>query len=119
MTKRELSLSGAHVIDIPRGSPSSSFVTFPVAGGAACLRRHGVTITGGSTAFYLAYLALQRAQPGDPIIPSLRLLSGGGAPMPPEVYFEVGRELGCRVAHGYGMTEVPMIAQGSPHVNRF
>jgi cyclohexanecarboxylate-CoA ligase len=77
--------------------------------------RHGVTMAGGSTAFYTAFLALQRQQPGTPVVPSLRLLSGGGAPKPPEIYFEVQRELGIPVAHGYGMTECPMIAQGSPH----
>jgi acyl-CoA synthetase (AMP-forming)/AMP-acid ligase II len=80
------------------------------------LNRHGVTMVGGSTAFYLAFLAEQRKQPGEPVLPTLRLMSGGGAPKPPELHFEVQRELGCRgVAHGYGMTEVPMIAQGSPH----
>jgi len=57
----------------------------------------------------------QRKQPGEPIIPTLRLLSGGGAPKPPEVFYEVKEELRCRGAvHGYGMTECPMIAQGSP-----
>ncbi len=75
----------------------------------------GVTIAGGSTAFYLMFLAEQRKQPTVPIVPSLRMLSGGGAPMPPEVFFEVQRELGVPVAHGYGMTEVPMITQGSPY----
>jgi cyclohexanecarboxylate-CoA ligase len=76
--------------------------------------RHGATLAGGSTAFYHAYLAEQRKQPGRKIIPSLRLLTGGGAPMPPEVFFEVRREIGVRVAHGYGMTEIPMITMGSP-----
>ena len=77
-------------------------------------RRHGATMAGGSTAFYQAYLNEQRKQPGTPIIPSLRLMTGGGAAMPPEVFHEVGREIGVRVAHGYGMTEVPMICMGSP-----
>jgi acyl-CoA synthetase (AMP-forming)/AMP-acid ligase II len=78
-------------------------------------RKHGVTMVGGSTAFYIAFLAEQRKQPNDPIMPSLRLMSGGGAPKPPELHFEVQREIGGRgVVHGYGMTEVPMIAQGSP-----
>jgi acyl-CoA synthetase (AMP-forming)/AMP-acid ligase II len=76
--------------------------------------RHGATLAGGSTAFYQAYLAEQRKHPGRKIIPSLRLLTGGGAPMPPEVFAEVGREIGVRVAHGYGMTEIPMITMGSP-----
>jgi cyclohexanecarboxylate-CoA ligase len=80
------------------------------------LRRHGVTMVGGSTAFYLAFLAQQRATPDEPILPTLRLMSGGGAPKPPELHYEVQREVGGRgTVHGYGMTEVPMIAQGSPH----
>jgi cyclohexanecarboxylate-CoA ligase len=77
-------------------------------------RRHGATMVGGSTAFYQAYLNEQRKTPGEPIIPSLRIMSGGGAPMPPEVFYEVVREIGVRVAHGYGMTEIPMICMGSP-----
>ena len=82
-------------------------------------RRHGVTMVGGSTAFYVAFLAEQRKQPDDPIMPSLRLMSGGGAPKPPELHYEVQREIGGRgVVHGYGMTEVPMIAQGSPARHR-
>ncbi|MHB8219586.1 MAG: class I adenylate-forming enzyme family protein [Acidimicrobiales bacterium] len=79
-------------------------------------RRHGVTMVGGSTAFYVAYLAEQRRRPDEPILPTLRLMSGGGAPKPPEIHFEVRDEIGGRgVVHGYGMTEVPMIANGSPH----
>ena len=80
----------------------------------AVFRRHGATMVGGSTAFYQAFLSEQRKTPGEPIIPSLRIMSGGGAPMPPEVFLEVGREIGVKVAHGYGMTEIPMITMGSP-----
>ncbi|HSS09743.1 MAG TPA: AMP-binding protein, partial [Acidimicrobiales bacterium] len=80
------------------------------------LRRHGVTMVGGSTAFYIAFLAEQRKQPGQSVLPTLRLMSGGGAPKPPELHFEVQREIGGRgIVHGYGMTEVPMITSGSPH----
>jgi cyclohexanecarboxylate-CoA ligase len=78
-------------------------------------RRHGTTMVGGSTAFYVAYLTEQRKDPSQPILPSLRLMSGGGAAKPPEVHYEVRNEIGGRgVVHGYGMTEVPMIANGSP-----
>jgi acyl-CoA synthetase (AMP-forming)/AMP-acid ligase II len=76
--------------------------------------RHGVTMAGGSTAFYITFLNEQRKKPDAPLIPSLRLLSGGGAPKPPEVYYEIKNEMHIPVAHGYGMTECPMIAQGSP-----
>jgi acyl-CoA synthetase (AMP-forming)/AMP-acid ligase II len=79
-------------------------------------RRHGATMVGGSTAFYVAYLSEQRKTPEEPILPTLRLMSGGGAAKPPEIHYEVRDEIGGRgVVHGYGMTEVPMIANGSPH----
>ncbi|WP_324783368.1 AMP-binding protein [Streptomyces sp. H51] len=77
-------------------------------------RRHGVTLAGGSTAFYSMFLAEQRAHPGEKVVPTLRLLAGGGAPKPPEVYRAVVREMGVQLTHGYGMTEVPMITMGSP-----
>ena len=79
-------------------------------------RRHGATMVGGSTAFYVAYLGEQRKTPKEPILPTLRLMSGGGAAKPPEIHYEVRDEIGGRgVVHGYGMTEVPMISNGSPH----
>ena len=79
-------------------------------------RRHGATMVGGSTAFYVSYLGEQRKAPKEPILPTLRLMSGGGAAKPPEVHYEVRDEIGGRgVVHGYGMTEVPMISNGSPH----
>ena len=76
--------------------------------------RHDVTDGGGSTAFYISFINEQRKQPGDKIIPTLRILSGGGAPKPPELFLEVGTEIGAKLCHGYGMTECPMIAQGGP-----
>lgn len=98
------------------GFPAVLIEAFSPAEVLPVLRRHGVTMVGGSTAFYLAFLAHQRATPGEPILPTLRLMSGGGAPKPPELHYEVQREVGGRgTVHGYGMTEVPMIAQGSPH----
>ncbi len=96
------------------GFPAVLMETFVPAEAVEVYRRHGVTMAGGSTAFYTAFLAEQRKQPGEKLIASLRILSGGGAPKPPEVYYEVKREIGVVVAHGYGMTEVPMITQGSP-----
>ncbi len=98
------------------GFPALLLEAFSAPDVLPVLRRFGVTMVGGSTAFYQAFLAEQRKQPGQPILPTLRLMSGGGAPKPPELHYEVQREIGGRgTVHGYGMTEVPMIAQGSPH----
>jgi cyclohexanecarboxylate-CoA ligase len=83
-------------------------------------RRLGVTMGGGSTVFYTALLAAQRAfasaagSPDARVLPSLRVLKGGGAPCPPGVFWSVRAEMGVTVAHDYGMTEVPMICVSSP-----
>ncbi|MER5771377.1 AMP-binding protein [Streptomyces sp. NPDC001985] len=96
------------------GIPAVLFEHFALPGALDAYRAHGVTVAGGSTAFYSMFLAEQRRQPGRRLIPSLRLLAGGGAPKPPELYHDVVREMGCALTHGYGMTEVPMITMGSP-----
>ncbi|MFF4900972.1 class I adenylate-forming enzyme family protein [Streptomyces sp. NPDC001068] len=96
------------------GFPAVMFEQFALPDALPEYRRHQVTVAGGSTAFYSMFLAEQRKQPGVPVIPSLRLLAGGGAPKPPEVYHAVVREMGVQLTHGYGMTEVPMITMGAP-----
>ncbi|MER5889990.1 AMP-binding protein [Streptomyces sp. NPDC001941] len=96
------------------GFPAVMFEQFALPDALDTYRRHGVTVAGGSTAFYSMFLAEQRKRPGEKLIPSLRLLAGGGAPKPPEVYHAVVREMGCQLTHGYGMTEVPMITMGDP-----
>lgn len=77
----------------------------------ATYRAAGVTITGGSTAFYQELVREQERQ-STPVLPTLRLITGGAAPMPPEVYHEVRRTLGVKVLHGYGSTE-SMMCMGS------
>ncbi|MGQ4437538.1 class I adenylate-forming enzyme family protein [Streptomyces sp. SAS_260] len=96
------------------GFPAVMFEQFALPDALEGYRKHGVTVAGGSTAFYSMFLAEQRKQPGEKVIPSLRLLAGGGAPKPPEVYHAVVREMGVQLTHGYGMTEVPMITMGAP-----
>ena len=97
------------------GLPTVVMEVFVPQEAVAFMRAHRVTMTGGATALYQALLALQRARPSEPLVPSLRILMGGGGPKPPELFFEVQREMfGVRITHGYGMTEVPMIANGSP-----
>jgi acyl-CoA synthetase (AMP-forming)/AMP-acid ligase II len=79
----------------------------------ALFRRHGVTMTGGSTAHYQALLAYEAQHPGARAVPTLRSFSGGGAPKPPELYWRVKQQTGAIIRHGYGMTECPMIACGT------
>jgi acyl-CoA synthetase (AMP-forming)/AMP-acid ligase II len=88
---------------------------FVPADAVATYRELGVTMCGGSTAFYQMFLGEQRKSPDAKIIPTLRIISGGGAAKPAELFYDVQREMGVRLVHGYGMTEIPMIAMGSPH----
>ena len=74
------------------------------------LAEHRVTVTGASTAFYQMLLAAQMAAPTTELLmPSLRMLIGGGAACPPEVHRRVREHLRVPIVHAYGMTEAPMI----------
>ncbi|MEU3712808.1 class I adenylate-forming enzyme family protein [Streptomyces catenulae] len=102
------------------GFPAVVLDAFRPDAAAAVYRRYGVTMAGGSTAFYQAFLDASRHRRQErpdagPLLPSLRLLSGGGAPLPAELYAETVAELGCALVHGYGMTECPMITMGTPY----
>lgn len=96
------------------GMPVVMMEVFEPAAAMALQRKHGVTMSGGGTAFYLMYLEQQLSSGPEPLVPTLRFLSGGGAPMPQRVFHEVRAGMGIPVLHGYGMTECPMIALGRP-----
>ena len=72
--------------------------------------RYRVTHGGGSTAHYQILLAEQRKTPGAPLMPTLRVLSGGGAAKPEALFSQVRDEMGCTIVHAYGMTEAPITA---------
>jgi cyclohexanecarboxylate-CoA ligase len=101
------------VVMLAYGMPAVILEAFDPANAVTVFSRHHVTLAGGSTAFYLAFLNEQRKDPSKPVIPSLRGLNGGGAPKPPEVFREVRAEMHIPIRHGYGMTECPMITQGA------
>jgi acyl-CoA synthetase (AMP-forming)/AMP-acid ligase II len=101
------------VMMLAHGMPAVLLEMFDPGKAVEVFTRHGVTMAGGSTAFYLAFLNEQRKDPSTPIMPALRMMNGGGAPKPPEVFREVRAEMHIPVCHGYGMTECPMITQGS------
>jgi acyl-CoA synthetase (AMP-forming)/AMP-acid ligase II len=79
------------------------------------LARHGVTLAGAGTAFHLPYLEVQRKRGAAPIFPRVRAFPGGGAPKPPQLHYDLKRELGgAGIVSGYGLTECPIVANASP-----
>jgi cyclohexanecarboxylate-CoA ligase len=80
------------------------------------LARNGVTQAAAGAVFHQAYLAAQRARGGPPIFPRVRTFCGGGAPKPPQLHYDLKREIGgVGVTSGYGLTECPIISQGTVH----
>ncbi|TPG36599.1 class I adenylate-forming enzyme family protein [Mycolicibacterium hodleri] len=74
------------------------------------IAEHCVTVSGASTALYQMLLAAQMASPTTELLmPSLRMLIGGGAPCPPQVHRRVRQHLKIPIVHAYGMTEAPTI----------
>jgi acyl-CoA synthetase (AMP-forming)/AMP-acid ligase II len=80
----------------------------------AALHRQGVTLGGGSTAHYQALLAEQRRRAPTPIVPTLKVLAGGGAVKPAALFHQVRNEIGCTIVHAYGLTEAPISASNAP-----
>ncbi len=78
------------------------------------LAREDVTLAGSGTPFHLVYLEAQRRRPGTPIFPEVRAFPGGGAPKPPQLHYDMKKELGgVGIVSGYGLTECPILSMGA------
>jgi cyclohexanecarboxylate-CoA ligase len=80
------------------------------------LAANHVTLAGSGTPFHLAYLATQRADPERPLFPGIRSYPGGGAPKPPQLHYDLKREVGgVGIISGYGLTEAPIVVMANAH----
>jgi len=78
------------------------------------LARHDVTLATAGTAFHQAYLDAQRAAPEQPLFPNLKSCPGGGAPKPPQLHYDIKREMGgVGIVSGYGLTECPIVVMNA------
>ncbi|MDO8389540.1 MAG: AMP-binding protein [Actinomycetota bacterium] len=103
------------VMALRTGMATVTVEQFTPAGSFPLFADFGVTVFGGGTAHYLAYINTVGDDPQHPPLPALRQFTGGGAPKPPELFWRMLQQTGVRIRHGYGMTECPMIANGSVH----
>jgi cyclohexanecarboxylate-CoA ligase len=100
------------------GFPTVYIERFDPAKTVAMIQQHSVTMAGAGTPFHMAYLAAQRALPaGEDLFPSVRVYCGGGAPKPPQLFYDIKSEMSggrsAGIVSGYGLTEAPIIAMGS------
>ena len=100
------------------GFPTVYIERFDPAKTIALIQQHDVTMAGAGTPFHMAYLAAQRALPeGEDLFPSVRVYCGGGAPKPPQLFYDIKAEMSggrsAGIVSGYGLTEAPIIAMGS------
>ena len=102
------------VMQLECGAAALLMESFVPTAAVAAMRKLGATSLGGSTAHYIAILAEQRKNPDEVLVPTLKTMVGGGAPLPPELFWQCQTEAHIRVHHGYGMTECPMITCGGP-----
>jgi acyl-CoA synthetase (AMP-forming)/AMP-acid ligase II len=79
------------------------------------LAEHGVTQLAAGTVFHQAYLAAAREAAPRMLFPRVRAYPGGGAPKPPQLFWDLLRETGAPIASGYGLTEHPIAVMGGVH----
>src|SRR6185295_7372040 len=78
------------------------------------LHDSGVTLAGSGTIFHQSYLAEARKRAPEKIFPKVRAFPGGAAPKPPQLHWDLRKEIGgVGIVSGYGLTECPIISMAS------
>lgn len=77
------------------------------------LKDNDVTLAGSGTIFHMAYLKAQREQPNTRLFARVRAFPGGGAPKPPQLHYDMRKEMHAPVVSGYGLTESPILTMAS------
>lgn len=72
-----------------------------------------VTIAGSGTIFHMAYLTAQQAAPDEPLFAEVRNFPGGGAPKPPQLFYDMKEQMHAPILSGYGLTEAPILTMAS------
>jgi len=77
------------------------------------LKDNDVTLAGSGTIFHMAYLKAQREHPGTPLFAKVRAFPGGGAPKPPQLHYDMVKDMHAPIVSGYGLTESPILTMAS------
>jgi cyclohexanecarboxylate-CoA ligase len=86
---------------------------FDTKNSPSVIGRKGGTLLGSAVPFFHAYLEAQKQHGTEPLFPRLKAFSGGGAPKPPELYYEMKEVFGTGIVSSYGLTECPISTAGT------
>ena len=96
------------------GCKSVIVEAFDPVGTTELLDKAGVTLAGSGTIFHQAYLAEARKRAPQKIFANVRAFPGGAAPKPPQLHWDLKKEIGgVGIVSGYGLTECPIISMAS------
>ena len=73
-----------------------------------------MTLAGAGTFFHQTYLAEARKRAPEKLFPKVRAFPGGGAPKPPQLHYDLKKEIGgVGIVSGYGLTECPILSMAT------
>lgn len=101
------------VVTLYIGSRLLLFEIFDAKNSPLVMGRKGGTLMGSAVPFYHAFLQAQRDHGPEPIFPRLKAFTGGGAPKPPELYYEMKKVFGVGIVSSWGLTEFPIASGGT------
>ena len=96
------------VVSLYTGCRMLLIETFDPRSSPLVMAEKGATLLGSAVPFFHAYIEAQRAHGPDPLFTRLRCFSSGGAPKPPELFYEMKELFGVPILSSWGLTEFPI-----------
>ena len=96
------------VVSLNTGARALLIETFDRERSPLVMAEKGGTILGSAVPFFHAYIDAQRRHGDGPLFTRLKAFASGGAPKPPELYFEMKELFGTGIVSSWGLTEFPI-----------
>ena len=96
------------VVGLYTGARALLIETFDRDHSPLVMAEKGGTILGSAVPFFHAYIEAQRRHGSDPLFGRLKAFASGGAPKPPELYYEMKELFGTGIVSSWGLTEFPI-----------
>lgn len=102
------------VNSIYTGARMVFFESFDPVQSPLVMAAHGTTNLGSAVPFFLAFIKAQHEHGREALFPNLRWFVSGGAPKPPDLYYEMKALFGVPILSNWGLTEFPIATISVP-----